>query len=489
MKHRAGIRQKVVIIICLSTLSVMFVAVAIGYLLGFKLSHGMMGNVHRKLAQQLSVQVGKIVDEEITKIIACSGDPSLAKLRSLADSDKNIATFSIEPKILPINGDLFIGPMEFDETPNRWVIPVFVPIRNENKTVTGTIKVELAAQRLFESLGDFRLDTTGRAVLVNGKGMLMFYPGKAQLNLPVCEEADYRRLLTSNGKYGVVRGRGRGSAGPVFMAFSEVNSRFLSENDTTWRVFIEQDSREVFAPFNRFILWVIPAVIFLIIIMVPIGFIFSSFIVNPIRQLHRAVGQIMNGHWDYNIEVRTGDEIEEFADAFNEMMADIKDKQKTLQTARNNLEDLSKGLEKKVMERTSELTAAKNDLDRYARKLEQALMIKSDFISMASHEMRTPLTIIKEGIAVISEGKVGDITQKQREFLNITNKNVDRLTRLINDILDMQKLEQGKVVFKMEMNVINKAVDEVAGTLKAMAEIKRLTFSVSLEKSLPLIYF
>ena len=54
MKHRTGIRHKVVMIICLSTLSVIFIAVAIAYFLGYNLSHDMMGDVHRKLSQQLA---------------------------------------------------------------------------------------------------------------------------------------------------------------------------------------------------------------------------------------------------------------------------------------------------------------------------------------------------------------------------------------------------------------------------------------------------
>jgi len=149
----------------------------------------------------------------------------------------------------------------------------------------------------------------------------------------------------------------------------------------------------------------------------------------------------------------------------------------------------SKGLEEKVSKRTVELTLAKNEVDRYAKKLERALMIKSDFISMASHELRTPLTVIKEGIEIISQGRAGAVTEKQMEFLDIAKRNVDRLSRFINDILDLQKLEQGKVVFKMEKNDINAVVKEVANAMKSLAQNRKLGLVVSLGKDMPLVKF
>ena len=75
----------------------------------------------------------------------------------------------------------------------------------------------------------------------------------------------------------------------------------------------------------------------------------------------------------------------------NSHFTTIKDKQDALVRAKEELEELSKSLEKKVQDRTIDLTMARDKMDDYAKELERALEIKSDFISMASHELRTPL--------------------------------------------------------------------------------------------------
>ncbi len=74
-------------------------------------------------------------------------------------------------------------------------------------------------------------------------------------------------------------------------------------------------------------------------------------------------------------------------------------------------------------------------------KLREAMQAKSEFTSMVSHELRTPLTVIKESIGIIQDGTTGAINPEQEEFLAIAKRNIDRLARLINEVLDFQKLE------------------------------------------------
>lgn len=78
-------------------------------------------------------------------------------------------------------------------------------------------------------------------------------------------------------------------------------------------------------------------------------------------------------------------------------------------------------------------------------EVREALKVKSDFTSMVSHELRTPLTAIKEGIAMVVEGDAGPLNEEQAELLQLSKRNVDRLSRLIHDILSFQKLESKKM--------------------------------------------
>lgn len=73
--------------------------------------------------------------------------------------------------------------------------------------------------------------------------------------------------------------------------------------------------------------------------------------------------------------------------------------------------------------------------------------LKADFVSTVSHELRTPLTSIKGFSDIILNGEVGEINDRQREFLSIIKKNTMRLTSIINDLLDIEKLEAGQLAF------------------------------------------
>ncbi|MDD5449401.1 MAG: ATP-binding protein [Candidatus Omnitrophica bacterium] len=473
--YKRSIRKKVIIVIFLVSLTVMAIGVGLGYFFSFKILHNMVGDVHRKLSQLLANNVSEDIDAEIERIKSYTARQTQPD--EILKEDKNIVKADILTEARKKDG-VDIGGLEFDETANAWVIPIS----------SGNYRIEIATAKFFDFLENFRIDDTGHAVIVDAQGNVIFHPGASWTNAPFTDKNDYERLLRNKGQYGTIY-EPKFHKGKMFVAFSEVTSPALLENNTVWRVFIDEDAREVFAPLNKIIIWVIAAVLLLIIIMDVIAYLFSTILVRPIEKLYEAAVRIMKGDWDYKIDIKTGDEIEHFADAFKEMIANVRGKQEELLMSKSALEELSQSLEKKVQERTKDCTNAQNELTNYARELERALMIKSDFISMASHELRTPLTAIKEGIALVLEGQTGAITERQKEFLSMSKRNVDRLARLINDILDIQKLEQGKMVLKMEPHDINEVVSDVANIMVAVAAEKGLKLSVKPEAGLPKVKF
>ena len=93
----------------------------------------------------------------------------------------------------------------------------------------------------------------------------------------------------------------------------------------------------------------------------------------------------------------------------------------------------------------------------------QAQRAKSEFVSVVSHELRTPLTSINGALGLIKSGSIGDLPEQLSLMLDIAHNNCARLIRLINDILDVEKIESGKMVFKMALvdlaDLIDEAVD------------------------------
>jgi PAS domain S-box-containing protein len=123
------------------------------------------------------------------------------------------------------------------------------------------------------------------------------------------------------------------------------------------------------------------------------------------------------------------------------------------------------------------------------KKIKEAMDLKSQFISTVSHELRTPLTIIKEDIALIMDGATGRIKSKQREILEIAQRNIDRLARLINDVLDFQKLQSGRAKFNMQDNNINRIIETVYNTMAKTVKKNGIDFRLTLDNALPKVTF
>jgi len=117
----------------------------------------------------------------------------------------------------------------------------------------------------------------------------------------------------------------------------------------------------------------------------------------------------------------------------------------------------------------------------------QADIAKTEFVSTVSHELRTPLTSIKGYTDLLLTGAVGPLTEGQERFMGIIRNNADRLTALINDLLDISRIESGRV--KLELNSLNirDVVQDVVETLRAQIEAKGLSLRVTVPEDLPAV--
>lgn len=130
------------------------------------------------------------------------------------------------------------------------------------------------------------------------------------------------------------------------------------------------------------------------------------------------------------------------------------------------------------IESFEDITEVKKAQDR-AR---EAVEAKSRFVSTASHELRTPLTAIKEGINLVYSGMTGELNDEQKEFLEIAKRNVDRLARLINNVLDFQKISAGRMNFVIKPNNINEVVKQIEETMQPWVRDKGLKLEVELDE-------
>ena len=109
------------------------------------------------------------------------------------------------------------------------------------------------------------------------------------------------------------------------------------------------------------------------------------------------------------------------------------------------------------------------------RKLQKLERLKSEFISIVSHELRTPLTAIKNAMDIILSGKAGEMTENIEKFVLMGKRNATRLSGIINDLLDISKIEAGKMDFKFELIHIEPVIEYVKNNLTEVAKEKDLT--------------
>lgn len=146
---------------------------------------------------------------------------------------------------------------------------------------------------------------------------------------------------------------------------------------------------------------------------------------------------------------------------------------------------------KKVLEERQRFIRLKDfadQLEKANQELRRIDAIKSEFVSVASHELRTPLAAIKNAIQLILQGKTGEITETQAKFLSMADRNINRLINIINDLLNLSRIESGRMTMKLESLPLKPLLDTVVASLRPQTETKSIKIEVELAEPSPFIY-
>src|SRR5262249_1878072 len=105
--------------------------------------------------------------------------------------------------------------------------------------------------------------------------------------------------------------------------------------------------------------------------------------------------------------------------------------------------------------------------------------LQQEFVSTASHELRSPMTIIREGLSQVLEGLRGDLNDSQRRALTLALNGIDRLGRIIDELLDMSKIESEKLLLRRERIDVAALSREVGGTFQSVANDRGIDLKVT----------
>lgn len=187
-----------------------------------------------------------------------------------------------------------------------------------------------------------------------------------------------------------------------------------------------------------------------------------------VHNLLEFAGRVQAGDLTGEAPAGENDEMGQLTMAVNEMVRHLRIILEEERSMRDNLE-----------RSRAELEAA-ND------KLKELDLMKSEFLNTVSHELRTPLTSIK-AFAEILLDNVGEDVETQTEFLEIINKESDRLTRLINNLLDLSRIEAGRMKWEKEQLDLHEVAESALMALRGSAEKKGLIVEAELEEDMPTV--
>ncbi len=158
-----------------------------------------------------------------------------------------------------------------------------------------------------------------------------------------------------------------------------------------------------------------------------------AIVVRPLFRLADAAGLVRSGVRSVRSGIRSRDEIGLVSEAFDRMAEEV---ERTVGTLEDKVKERTLALEKEIDEKS----AAYEELRRTQEETDR---IKGDLISVVSHELRTPLTAIRGAIGLLVGGVLGPLPEGPMEMLTIAERNTQRLIALVNDILDLDRLQQG----------------------------------------------
>jgi signal transduction histidine kinase len=198
----------------------------------------------------------------------------------------------------------------------------------------------------------------------------------------------------------------------------------------------------------------------------------KHFVLTPILSQEQMLGFILAGNQSDAFIVTEGDE-EVISILSGQISHALENARLFEQVYRSSQE-----LEVKVQQRTKELTVA-------LEKVRQISQMKSEFISAVSHELRTPLTSIKGYASLLIAGKVGEIPGGVKERLEKINKHSDNLVQMINNLLDIARIESGRTEMKFLRHDVPSIVDSVYDLLTPQLKEKNIRFIADVAPNSP----
>jgi len=251
-------------------------------------------------------------------------------------------------------------------------------------------------------------------------------------------------------------------------------------------VYIRSDLQELRGRLQRYAIIAAIVLSACLLAALLISSIFRRAVAEPIVNLSK-IAKVVSRDKNYSVRatsIRSPAELAILIDAFNEMLTQIQQSEKALRKAHDELEQ-------RVQERTAELEAAKKEVEEFSHSIllakeevERGSRFKDQFLSTMSHELRTPLNAVLGFSDLLADERYGPLNDRQQRYVAHIHTGGKHLLKLISDILDLSKIEAGRMELAREDVTVASAFSEVISALYPLAEKKSQALLQQVEPNL-----
>lgn len=354
-----------------------------------------------------------------------------------------------------MQGNSYFGPVYFVRESEPYMT-MAVPIERFAGDIIGVLQAEVNLKYIWEVVSGIKVGKAGYAYAVTRSGDLVAHPDISLVlqrrNVAELEQvqAAFRSPPSVTQPKGVVTQNLEGKK--VFSSYALIPS-------LDWTVLIEQPVEEVYGSIYASVLRTSGLLLIGLVMALLASLFVARRIVRPLQTLRLGVERIGQGDLDFRLGLKTGDEIEILAEEFNKMTA--------------ALQEAYAGLEQKVAERTRELVTVNQRLDEVSRH-------KSQFLANVSHELRTPLNAIIGFTRLVLRKTEGQISELQQENLQKVLISAEHLLSLINGLLDLSKIEAGRMELFAESFKLYEVIQAATSTIEPMLKDGRVHLALEI---------
>jgi len=302
-------------------------------------------------------------------------------------------------------------------------------------------------------LDEVNFGKTGETFIVEKQGNtgLVLNPLRFDKNAAFNMRIDLEKLENAPGKDVKI-----GRQGVAYTDYRNIQTvlvwRHINVPSINWDVVVKLDVKEIFESDLGFedLFWVLVGVTLLVGVLV--AFAIAKSIAGPIDKLRKGAEIVGGGNLDYKVGTKVQDEVGDLSRTFDAMVSNLKKKNEDLTIAKQKAEELSQA--------------------------------KSDFLAMMSHELRTPLNAIIGFSEILVDEGVGKLNEKQKEYVTDVLNSGHHLLSLINNVLDVKRIESGRMVLRLKESDVKSMVDSSMLMVKEKADKHNIELIENIEENI-----